>query len=38
MLIQELFNRLNFKSQVWAILEKSKEIALEFYKGTAKVL
>ena len=29
---------LKTKSQVCTVLEKSKEMTLEFYKGTAKVL
>ena len=32
------YGSLTTNSQVCAVLEKSKETALEFYKGTAKVL
>ena len=34
----ELYGMLDTKLQVCAILEKSKETVLEFYKGTSKVL
>ena len=34
----EFYGKLETKSQVRTVLEKSKETALEFYKGTAKVL
>ena len=34
----EFYGKLGTTSQVCTILEKSKEIVLEFYKGTAKVL
>ena len=34
----ECYGMLNTNSQVCTVLEKSKETALEFYKGTAKVL
>ena len=34
----EFYGILNTNSQVCTVLEKSKETALEFYKGTAKVL
>ena len=34
----EFYGILNTNSQVFTVLEKSKETVLEFYKGTAKVL
>ena len=34
----EFYEKLETNSQVCTVLEKSKEIVLEFYKGTAKVL
>ena len=34
----EFYGMLKTNSQVCAVLEKSKESVLEFYKGTAKVL
>ena len=34
----EFYGILKTNSQVWTVLEKSKETMLEFYKGTAKVL
>ena len=34
----EFYGMLNINAQVCTVLEKSKEIVLEFYKGTAKVL
>ena len=34
----EFYGKLKTNSQVCTVLEKSKETALEFYKGTAKVL
>ena len=34
----EFYGMLKTNSQVCAVLEKSKETMLEFYKGTAKVL
>ena len=34
----EFYEILKTNSQVWAVLEKSKETMLHFYKGTAKVL
>ena len=34
----EFYGKLGTNSQVWTVLEKSKETVLEFYKGTAKVL
>ena len=34
----EFYGMLDTKSQVCMVLEKSKETALEFYKGTAKIL
>ena len=34
----EFYGMLNTISQVCIVLEKSKEIVLEFYKGTTKVL
>ena len=33
----EFYGMLNTNSQVYAVLEKSKETVLEFYKGTAKL-
>ena len=34
----EFYGMLNTNSQVFTVLEKSKETILEFYKGTEKVL
>ena len=34
----EYYGMLKTNSQVWSVLEKSKEAVLEFYKRTAKVL
>ena len=34
----EFYGKLNTNSQVFTVLEKSKETVLEFYEGTAKVL
>ena len=34
----EFYGVLKTNSQVFTVLEKSKETILEFYKGTAKVL
>ena len=34
----EFYEMLKTNSQVCTVLEKSKEMMLEFYKGTAKVL
>ena len=34
----EFYGKLETNSQACAVLEKSKETVLEFYKGTAKVL
>ena len=34
----ECYEMLNTNSQVYTVLEKSKETVSEFYKGTAKVL
>ena len=34
----EFYGMLKTNSQVYTVLEKSKETILEFYKGTAKVL
>ena len=34
----EFYGKLETNSQVYTVLEKSKETVLEFYKGTTKVL
>ena len=34
----EFYGKLETKSKVCTVLEKSKETVLEFYKGTSKVL